>query len=107
MIKEYNPDSKGEYTAPEASLIVEPEPMILNKWIKRLILYSAFLYLSFNSCSFLLVDYYRSVGMSKSEIEEKIDRVDRSKLEKFVIDDLTKPGRKLAYRIHGDGEQEK
>jgi len=108
MIKEYNSNSEREHNAPEAQRIVEPEPMIpkIPKWVKYSILWSVGLYLCLNASSFFLASSFRSAEMSKSEIEEKIDKAFRDKsLEKFVFDDLAKNGRELAYLIRGDGEQ--
>jgi len=108
MMKGYDPDSEREYTAPEAPLIVEPEPMFhkIPKWVKYSILWSVGLYLCLNAGSFFLASSFRSAEMSKSEIEEKIDKAFRDKgLEKFVFDDLAKDGRELSYSIFGDGEQ--
>ncbi len=111
MTKEYNLDSEREYTAPETPRIVEPEPMIhkFPKWVKDTIPYLIGLYLAFNSSGFFLANGDRSEGISKSKIEERIDKrySNKSGLIKFVFDDLAKPGRELAYLIRGDGEQEK
>ena len=106
MKKEYDSDSEREYTAPEAPIIVEPEPMI-PKWIKTSILYLALSYLAINFGGFIMASGYRGEGMSKSEIEEKIDEDfgDKGGLVKFVFDDVTKPGRELVYLMGGDGEQ--
>ena len=108
MKKEYGPDSEREYTAPEAPRIVEPEPS-LPQWIKGPIFYLVLSYLAINLGGFLVTNQYRIKGMSKSKIEEIIDKNNRNAgdLAKFVFDDLAKPGRKLAYRIHGEKEQEK
>jgi hypothetical protein len=108
MKKEYNSNSEKEYTAPEAQLIVEPESSI-PKWIKYPISCLVVLYLGLNSGGFFLATDHRIARMSKSKIEEKIDKIysDRGDLAKFVFDDLPKPGRELAYSIFGDGEQEK
>ena len=115
MIREYNPNSEREYTAPEAQGIVEPEPMISKwikyppKWIKTSILSLALSYFSINLGGFIMASGYRGEGMSKSEIEEKIDRDfgDKGGLVKFVLDDFAKSGRELVYLMGGDGEQEK
>ena len=110
MTKEYDSNSEREYTAPESPRIVEPEPMIskIPKWVKYSILWSVGLYLCLNASSFFLASSFRSAEMSKSEIEEKIDKAFRDKgLEKFVFDDLAKNGRELSYSIFGDGEEEK
>ncbi len=118
MTQEYDSNSEREYNTPEAPRIVEPEPMIhkIPKWVKNPILYCILgAYLSLNFGSFIMASEYRSKGMSKSKIEGRIDRgyspirVDwkKGRLENFVIDDLLKPGRELAYLIKGDGEQEK
>lgn len=111
MIREYNPNSEREYTAPEAQGIVEPEPSIhkIPEWIKTPISYFMGLCLAASSCGFFLASDYRSEEMSKSEIEERVDKIygDNGGLIKFVFDDLAKPGRELVYLMGGDGEQEK
>ena len=111
MIKGYDSNSKREYTAPEAPSIVEPEPMIhkIPKWVKGPVLYLALAYLAVNFGGFIAASGYRGEGMSKSEIEEKIDKDygDKGRLVKFVLDDLSKPGRKLVYLMSGDGEKNK
>lgn len=108
MKKEYNSNSKREYTAPEAPLITEPEPMTpkIPKWLKHSIFWSVGLYLCLNAGGFFLASFFRSAEMSKYEIEERIDKAfnDKSGLEKFVIDDLTKPGRELAYLMRRNEE---
>ena len=108
MMRGYDPDSEKEYTAPEAELIIEPEPMIskIPKWAKRPILYLVFSYLAINLGGFFMASHYRGEGMSKSKIEEKIDKDygDKGALVKFILDDLPKPGRELVYLMGGNGE---
>ncbi len=115
MTKEYHSDSEREYTASEAQRMVEPEPMTpkIPKWVKDSIFFLVGAYLSLNFGSFIMASEYRSKGMPKSKIEGRIDRgyspirVDwkKGRLENFVIDNLLKPGRELAYLIRGDGEE--
>ncbi len=108
MIKEYNSNSEREYTAPEAQGIVEPESS-LPKWVKRSIMYLTLPCLFLNVGGFFAANLYRVKGMSKSEIEERIDKNHRNTngLVRFVFDDFTKPGRELAYLISGSGKEEK
>ena len=106
MIKEYNSNSKREYNAPETPRIVEPEPMTpkIPGWVKGSMLFLATAYFLFNTGGFIIASTLRDGGMSKSKIEEKIDEIYRDKggLDKFMFDDLMKPGRELAYLIHKD-----
>jgi len=113
MDKRYDPYPEREYIAPEESVIVKPEPMTpkIPKWIKRPILLYLILgaYLSYSTGDFFMANKLRKRGMSKSEIEERIDDKcsNMGDLAKFVMDDFSRPGRELAYLIRGDGEQEK
>ena len=111
MKKEYNSNSEREYIAPEAPVIVEPEPMIhkIPGWVKGSMLFLATAYFLVNTGGFIVASTLREGGMSKSKIEEKIDKIygDEGGLEKFMFDDLMKPGRELVYLIRGDGEQGK
>lgn len=112
MMRKYDPDSEREYTAPKAPRIVEPEPMIhkfpkVPIWLKAPVLSLVYLCVGCNLVNFFAVNHHRIEGMSKSEIEERIDgdHSDKGDLVKFIIDDFSKPGRELAYLIRGDGKQ--
>ncbi len=111
MTKEYNSNSERRYTAPEAPLIVEPESMTpkIPGWVKGSMLFLATAYFLVNTGGFIIASTLREGGMSKSKIEERIDKIygDEGGLEKFFFDNLMKPGRELVYLIRGDGENNK